>query len=113
MPISLGTKSDLNRDFSASALNQKWLADITEFQIPAGKAYLSLMIDCHDGLVVSSTLLPGETQQHPIAFGAMTRFNPRPTLLPDETIQRRSAGDQLAVASLLGFVANTKGLIED
>jgi len=43
----------LNRDFSASAPNEKWLTDITEFQIPAGKVYLSPMIDCFDGMVVS------------------------------------------------------------
>lgn len=29
------------------------LTDITEFQIPAGKAYLSPIIDCFDGMVVS------------------------------------------------------------
>lgn len=51
--ISPAPDNLLNRDFSASAPNQKWLTDITEFQIPAGKVYLSPMIDCHDGLVVS------------------------------------------------------------
>ena len=43
----------INRDFQAAAPNEKWLTDITEFQIPAGKVYLSPMIDCFDGLVVS------------------------------------------------------------
>jgi transposase InsO family protein/transposase-like protein len=43
----------LNRDFRASAPNKKWLTDVTEFQIPAGKVYLSPMIDCFDGMVVS------------------------------------------------------------
>lgn len=43
----------LNRDFHAEAPNEKWLTDITEFQLPAGKVYLSPMIDCFDGLVVS------------------------------------------------------------
>ncbi|MDG0857692.1 IS3 family transposase, partial [Roseateles puraquae] len=33
--------------------NEKWLTDISEFQIPAGKVYLSPMIDCFDGMVVS------------------------------------------------------------
>ena len=32
------------------------MTDITEFQIPAGKGYLSPMIDCFDGLVVSWTI---------------------------------------------------------
>ena len=29
----------LNRDFHAAAPNKKWLTDITEFQLPAGKVY--------------------------------------------------------------------------
>ena len=51
--ISPAPANLLNRDFSASEPNQKWLTDITEFQIPAGKVYLSPMIDCFDGMVVS------------------------------------------------------------
>lgn len=51
--ISPAPENLLNRDFRASAPNQKWLTDITEFQIPAGKVYLSPMIDCFDGMVVS------------------------------------------------------------
>ncbi|ABI56878.1 IS3 family transposase [Alkalilimnicola ehrlichii MLHE-1] len=46
----------VNRDFSAPAPNRKWLTDITEFQIPAGKVYLSPVIDCFDGLAVSWTI---------------------------------------------------------
>jgi transposase InsO family protein len=51
--ISPAPDNLLNRDFNASSPNEKWLTDITEFQIPAGKVYLSPMIDCFDGLVVS------------------------------------------------------------
>jgi transposase InsO family protein/transposase-like protein len=51
--ISPAPDNLLNRDFSAEAPNEKWLTDITEFQIPAGKVYLSPMIDCYDGMVVS------------------------------------------------------------
>lgn len=43
----------LNRDFRAGLPNEKWLTDITEFAIPAGKVYLSPIIDCFDGLVVT------------------------------------------------------------
>lgn len=46
----------INRDFSASKPNEKWLTDITEFHIPAGKVYLSPIIDCFDGMVVSWTI---------------------------------------------------------
>lgn len=53
--ISPAPENILNRDFQAAAPNEKRLTDITEFQIPAGKVYLSPMIDCFDGLVVSWT----------------------------------------------------------
>lgn len=43
----------IKRDFHADAPNTKWLTDITEFSIPAGKVYLSPILDCFDGLVVS------------------------------------------------------------
>ena len=51
--ISPAPKNLINRDFQAAAPNEKWLTDITEFQIPAGKVYLSPVIDCFDGLVIS------------------------------------------------------------
>jgi transposase InsO family protein len=51
-----GTGEPPHRDFRAVAPNEKWLTDITEFQIPAGKVYLSPLIDCFGGLVVSWTI---------------------------------------------------------
>ena len=44
------------RNFHADRPNEKWLTDITEFSIPAGKVYLSPIIDCFDGFVVSWTI---------------------------------------------------------
>jgi putative transposase len=46
----------LERDFHAGAPNHKWLTDITEFHIPAGKVYLSPVVDCFDGALVSWTM---------------------------------------------------------
>lgn len=43
----------IQRNFHADCPNEKWLTDITEFSIPAGKVYLSPMIDCFDGMPVS------------------------------------------------------------
>ena len=43
----------LNRDFNADASGEKLLTDITEFSIPAGKVYLSPLVDCYDGMVIS------------------------------------------------------------
>lgn len=42
----------LQRKFHVDRPNEKWLTDITEFAIPAGKVYLSPIIDCFDGMPV-------------------------------------------------------------
>jgi putative transposase len=54
--ISPAVGNVVDRNFHADAPNTKWLTDITEFQLPAGKAYLSPIIDCFDGMVVSWTI---------------------------------------------------------
>ena len=46
----------VNRDFHAERPNMLWVTDLTEFSIPAGKAYLSPVIDCYDGLPVAWTI---------------------------------------------------------
>lgn len=45
----------VKRNFHADSPNKLWLTDVTEFKIPAGKIYLSPVIDCFDGLVVAWT----------------------------------------------------------
>ncbi|BEP95429.1 hypothetical protein GmRootA79_38130 [Acidovorax sp. A79] len=54
--ISPAPENIISRDFQAAVPNEKWLTDSTEFQIPAGKVYLSPIIDCFDGMVVSWTI---------------------------------------------------------
>lgn len=54
--ISPAVENILQRDFKAEKPNKKWVTDITEFRIPAGKIYLSPMIDCFDGAIVSWTI---------------------------------------------------------
>ena len=46
----------VNRDFHAERPNMLWVTDLTEFAIPAGKACLSPVIDCYDGLPVAWTI---------------------------------------------------------
>lgn len=53
--ISPEVENIVNREFHADKPNNKWLTDITEFHISAGKVYLSPIIDCFDGLPVSWT----------------------------------------------------------
>ena len=54
--ISPEVDNVIERNFRADQPNEKWLTDITEFHIPAGKVYLSPIIDCFDGLPVSWTI---------------------------------------------------------
>lgn len=47
--IAYAPENLAKRDFAAGLPNFLWLTDITEFAIPAGKAYLSPVLDCFDG----------------------------------------------------------------
>lgn len=47
------TENLLDRDFSASTPNQKWVTDVTEFRIGDRKVYLSPVLDLFDRSVVS------------------------------------------------------------
>lgn len=48
--ISPEVPNVIQRNFKADKPNQKWLTDVTEFSLPAGKVYLSPIIDCYDGM---------------------------------------------------------------
>ncbi|QUC03856.1 IS3 family transposase [Atopobium sp. oral taxon 416] len=39
--------------FGADAPNEVWITHVTKFRIPAGKAYLSPIVDCFDGMPIS------------------------------------------------------------
>ena len=71
----------VNRDFHATAPNRLWGTDITEFSIPAGKAYLSPVIDCHDGMPVAWTI--GTSPNAALANGMLR--DACATLKPGET----------------------------
>ena len=43
----------VQRNFHAEKKNQLWLTDITEFKLDTGKVYLSVIIDCFDGMPVA------------------------------------------------------------
>jgi transposase InsO family protein/transposase-like protein len=46
----------VKRNFHADKPNELWLTDLTEFRIPAGKVYLSPVLDCFDGYLPSWTI---------------------------------------------------------
>ena len=78
--ITPAVENVINRDFHADKPNQKWLTDITEFSIKAGKVYLSLIIDCLDGMPIKWTI--GTSPNAELA-NAMLK-NAIATLAPDE-----------------------------
>ena len=47
------SSDEINQLKAQIQANEKWLTDITEFAIPAGKVYLSPIVDCFDGLHVN------------------------------------------------------------
>ena len=52
-PENTCLNEDGTHDFSADGPNELWITDITEFRIPAGKCYLSPILDCYDGMPIS------------------------------------------------------------
>lgn len=54
--ISQSVPNKIERDFHADKPNQKWLTDITELALPAGKVYLSALVDCFDGMLPGWTI---------------------------------------------------------
>ncbi len=51
--ISQSVPNIVKRNFHSKLPNKILFTDITEFAIPAGKVYLSPIIDCFDGIVIS------------------------------------------------------------
>lgn len=54
--LTKALKNLVDGDFHAERPNMLWVTDLTEFSILAGKAYLSPVIDCYDGLPVAWTI---------------------------------------------------------
>ncbi len=50
--ISPSVPKRIERNFHADKPNQKWLTDIAEFVLPAGKVYLSVLLNCFDGMLL-------------------------------------------------------------
>ena len=46
-------KEVIKRDFKANRPNEKWTTDVSEFHIPAGKLYLSPILDMFDSSIIS------------------------------------------------------------
>jgi transposase InsO family protein len=89
-------ENKLNRDFTASQVNQKWLTDVTEFKFGDGqKAYLSAILDLYDNSIVAYVM--GLSNNNSLAYqtlNAAVRANPtaKPLFHSDRGFQYTSYG---------------------
>ena len=47
----------LERDFSTTALNQKWVTDVSEFSLFGSKRYLSPIMDLYNREIISLVII--------------------------------------------------------
>lgn len=94
--ITPSVSNEIERDFSAEKPNSKWLTDITEFAIPAGKVYLSPIVDCFDGLLVAWKigLSPDSTLVNTMLDDAIRDLSPeeKPIVHSDRGVHYRWTG---------------------
>lgn len=70
----------LNRDFIADRPNQKWVTDVTEFNLFGEKLYLSPILDLHSSDLVSYTI-----SNRPVLSMVTTMLDKAFAQIPDET----------------------------
>lgn len=51
--IGQAAPNSLNREFTASQANQKWVTDVTEFSVAGKKLYLSPVMDLYNGEIIA------------------------------------------------------------
>ena len=70
-------RTEYIRDFSTTDVNEKWTTDVSEFHIPAGKLYLSPILDMHNREIVSYNISrsPSYVQIKDMLNKAFDRFD--------------------------------------
>jgi putative transposase len=105
--ISPAVENVLQRDFHADKPNEKWVTDLTEFAIPAGKIYLSPIVDCFDGMLPSWTISvhPDSILVNTMLDKAITKLNnnEHPVVHSDRGFHYRWPGwiDRMNTAKLI------------
>ncbi|WP_164519831.1 IS3 family transposase [Flaviflexus salsibiostraticola] len=101
----VGTIADnvLNRDFTATEPNQKWVTDVTEFRIGADKLYLSPIMDLFDRSVLSYSIGPSPTVEFTLTplKAALSALPPGATVLvhSDQGFQYQHGAWRAALAN--------------
>ena len=70
----------LNRDFNANRPNEKWVTDVTEFNLFGEKLYLSPILDLHSSDLVSYTI-----SERPVLSMVTSMLDKAFAKIPDET----------------------------
>ena len=70
----------IQRDFSATAPNQKWTTDITEFALFGTKLYLSPILDMYNGEIISYNI-----SERPVLGQVMDMLDQAFAKIPDNT----------------------------
>ncbi len=95
-PVHHVAENILNREFTAEKPNMKWCTDVTEFKYGNGKkAYLSAIIDLHDGSIVSHEF--GHSNNNALVFKTINK-----------AIQGLKLGEHPLVHSDRGFQYTSK-----
>ena len=68
--------NDVNRDFEAAGPNEKWTTDVSQFNCPFGKCYLSPIVDMGAGDVVAwdLSMSPNLEQTKRMLDGAFAKY---------------------------------------
>lgn len=94
--VTPAVPNEIERNFFSEKPNSKWLTDITEFAIPAGKVYLSPIVDCFDGLLVTWKigLSPDSTLVNTMLDDAINQLSPeeKPIIHSDRGVHYRWSG---------------------
>ncbi len=92
----------LQRDFSATAPNQKWVADISYVATAAGWLYLALVVDLFSRMVVGWAMLPQMTGDLVLLALQMAIHRRRP---PQHLIHHSDRGSQYTSRSVQDLLA--------
>jgi putative transposase len=91
--VGQAAPNELQRQFKAEAVNQKWVTDVTEFNVAGEKLYLSPVLDLYNGEIIAF-----ETHKRPVfelvssmLKKALTKLGPgdKPMLHSDQGWQYR------------------------
>jgi transposase InsO family protein len=87
----------LDRDFAASAPNQKWVTDFTYVRTWAGFTYVAFIVDCYAQRIVAwnaATTKTAELVMTPLRMALWTRQREGRPAAPGELIHHSDAGTQ-------------------